>query len=569
MQGVSEFQQRRAENIIWTAAGKHDFSPDFKAYDLEGRAELYFNCIIGAVRRHYEYEKIEAVFRGFQQYEEADCYEALFWLGLENCVFHREKERRPVLKKLRADYARAFVEAYPHPEDYRLYEHLASAHFARVLGKEPRLDKYGAKLLDELEFSPEMSTDEIVERTHELFLRWFQINTEERKRERKRFQLPGLKKRQGKKKQLRYRRFALGFADHPDNIYGSGEGDEHKQAVKTKLSAEELRAFMETKYGSPIFSRRELDNIEKQLCSGSHENCHLHFTYGERIDSSKIQNGFEALSRQREAEQVEKNRAYYRSEPARNNTAVSRLTARIQNSVLLHLEACPVKSNSGLLQGGKVWRALQLGDERVFSRTEQDDMGALSVDILLDASTSQKERQEIVSAQGYMIAESLSRCNIPCRVMSFCSMTGYTILRVFRDYDKPRDNGRIFEYVSNGCNRDGLAIAAAHHLMRQSRAEHRMLIILSDVKPNDVVKMRSSGAEELVSYEKHYGIRDTALAVRRARAEGISVICVFTGEDEDLPNAKLVYGRDFARVQSLDKMADTVGKLIQNQIKNL
>ena len=61
MQGVSEFQQRRAENIIWTAAGKHDFSPDFKAYDLEGRAELYFNCIIGAVRRHYEYEKIEAV----------------------------------------------------------------------------------------------------------------------------------------------------------------------------------------------------------------------------------------------------------------------------------------------------------------------------------------------------------------------------------------------------------------------------------------------------------------------------------------------------------------------------
>ena len=41
------------------------------------------------------------------------------------------------------------------------------------------------------------------------------------------------------------------------------------------------------------------------------------------------------------------------------------------------------------------------------------------------------------------------------------------------------------------------------------------------------------------------------------------------GEDEDLPAAKLVYGRDFARVQSLEQMADTVGKLIQNQIKNL
>ena len=60
---------------------------------------------------------------------------------------------------------------------------------------------------------------------------------------------------------------------------------------------------------------------------------------------------------------------------------------------------------------------------------------------------------------------------------------------------------------------------------------------------------------------------DTALEVRRARADGIAVVCVFTGNDEDLPGAKLVYGRDFARIQSLEKLADTVGMLIQNQIK--
>ena len=81
--------------------------------------------------------------------------------------------------------------------------------------------------------------------------------------------------------------------------------------------------------------------------------------------------------------------------------------------------------------------------------------------------------------------------------------------------------------------------------------------------------MKHAGSEELIPYDSQPGITDTALEVRRARADGISVICVFTGEDEDLPAAKLVYGRDFARVQSLDQMADTVGKLIQNQIKNL
>ena len=60
---------------------------------------------------------------------------------------------------------------------------------------------------------------------------------------------------------------------------------------------------------------------------------------------------------------------------------------------------------------------------------------------------------------------------------------------------------------------------------------------------------------------------DTALEVRRARADGIAVVCVFTGNDEDVPSAKMVYGRDFARIQSLDKFADTVGMLIQNQLK--
>lgn len=57
--------------------------------------------------------------------------------------------------------------------------------------------------------------------------------------------------------------------------------------------------------------------------------------------------------------------------------------------------------------------------------------------------------------------------------------------------------------------------------------------------------------------------------MRRARADGIAVMCVFTGDDEDVVSAKLVYGRDFARIRSLSMFADTVGMLISNQIKNL
>ena len=572
MDEVSELQKRRAINIIWNAARDYSFSPDFKAFDADGRAELYWNCIIGAVRRHYEYAKLAKVFASFAQYEESDCYEGLLWLGLENCVFLREVRERPAIAALRREYAERFVAAYGSlaPEDFHLYEHLAYAHFCRVLGREDRENPYDRKLLDELEFGPDLSTDEIVERAKSLFQQWFQINTEAKKRE---FSLPllSLRRRPRGKIKKRYRKFAIGLADHPEHLYSEADGNTgaETESIRTHLTAEELRSFMAEKYGKPLYDRRQIGEIERRLCTGNHTNCHLHFTRGEPVPGH-IRNGFEALQKEREAAQIERNRRYYQEHLAQNYTAVRKLTEKIQNSVLLHLQPSPVKANAGSLCGGRVWRATRLGDERVFIRDEQGNMGDLSVDILLDASTSQKRRQEIVSNQGYIIAEALSLCGIPCRVSAFCSMTGYTIMRIYRDYNEQRgSNRRIFEYVSNGCNRDGLAIRAMHYLMSQGSCEHKILIILSDVKPNDIRRIQTQDGSEPIPYEGGAGVTDTAYEVRRARAEGIAVICVFTGEDEDLPAARTVYGRDFARIRSIDQLADTVGLLIQNQIKNI
>lgn len=569
MNEVSDLQKRRAENIIWNAAKSHGFTPDFKAYDADARADLYWNTIIGAVRRHYDYPKIEAVFRSFQSEEDSDAYEGLLWLGLENAVFEKERGDRPVLEALRRGYAERFLSQLVTTHDLPFCDTMALAHYRRALGLENRLDPYTEKLLNELEFSWELSTDEIVERAKALFERWFQIRLKEKEAEKKKRRFPlGLRK--GKTVKGRYRKFGLGFADHPSNIYGGqriGLQNPDEQRVSS-LSETELRAFMEAKYGKSALSVRETAEMERSVCTGNHAACHVLITEGEK-GSAKIQNGFEALQREREAKQIEANRRFFTDHIAERRTAIDRLTGKIQNSVLLHLHPSPVRSNSGALEGGRAWRALYLHDERVFRRVEQSDMGELSVDILLDASTSQKYRQEIVSNQGYIIAESLNRCNIPCRVMSFCSMTGYTILRVYRHYHERNANDRIFEYVTNGCNRDGLGIRMAHYLLGKESCDHKILIVLSDAKPNDVVKIKQKESGEPVNYEALQGVRDTAFEVRSARADGISVICVFTGDDEDVPSAKLIYGRDFARIQSLDKLADTVGKLLQNQIKNM
>ena len=43
MNEVTDAQKRRAVNIIWNSAKDYSFQPDFKAYDSEGQAELYWN----------------------------------------------------------------------------------------------------------------------------------------------------------------------------------------------------------------------------------------------------------------------------------------------------------------------------------------------------------------------------------------------------------------------------------------------------------------------------------------------------------------------------------------------
>ena len=566
---ISDLQKKRAYNQIWNAAANYGFLPDFRFYTPEGRADVYWNTIIGLARRHYDYDQLKKLFRGLEQEEEAGEYENLVWLGLENALVARERDMRPVLPEMQKAYARQFLERFGKngTEDDRFFEFLALAHYRRVLGLEQKASRYDRNLLDELEFSPELDTEELVREIRRLLEKWFRIRAEEKRHEHRLPNLPFLPHSEKRKRgDGKLRRFGTGLAEHPHPTDGGDELPQDWIERKSGLTEEELRAFMAEKFGRSLLNEKQMAELEKKLCSGNHKNCRLHITKGGAAEMH-IRNAFEALQKEREEAQIAHNREVFHQNEASNRIAIQKLTEKIQNSVLLYLRPYTVRSESGELEGGRIWRALNLDDRNVFRRTENADAGDVSVDILLDASTSQKGRLESISGQAFCIAEALTRCRIPCRVMSFCSMTGYTVLRIFRDYHEEAKNSSIFEYVSNGCNRDGLAVRTVHHLMNESSCEHRLLIVLSDVKPQDIVRFREREDEEYLPYEQDYGIRDTAFEVRRARADGIAVICVFTGDDDDLPAARTVYGRDFARIRSIDQLADTVGLLIQNQIK--
>ena len=94
-------EERRALNMIWTAAEDHSFHPEFMAFDRYGKADLYLNSIIGYVHRWYDGGKLSEMFGAFQGTALQDIYDTIFWLGLECGAYEKEREGRPALEELR------------------------------------------------------------------------------------------------------------------------------------------------------------------------------------------------------------------------------------------------------------------------------------------------------------------------------------------------------------------------------------------------------------------------------------------------------------------------------------
>ena len=90
-----------------------------------------------------------------------------------------------------------------------------------------------------------------------------------------------------------------------------------------------------------------------------------------------------------------------------------------------------------------------------------------------------------------MISKALGNVKIPHRVMSYCTFWDYTILHRLREYDDPDSaSENIFNYVTSSNNRDGLAIKAAGYGLLGRREEKKIMIILSDGRPYDVIVNR-------------------------------------------------------------------------------
>lgn len=578
-------EKKRVSNIIWNASEDYTFLPDFEVYDGKGEANLYWNYIVGAVRRYYDYAKLQEFFRALKSDPDYVFYESLTWIGLENCTYEKGVKDRPVLEHLRRSYSTKVLHKEDTASFYSLIDEIKLAHFRRGLGEEITESEQVTKILDDLEFHDSMTTDQIILKMNEIIRVYFPLKPARKRRNSFLKIHPRNKKLHFSQNQTRHLRnpfhdtpllslFNFGSADIPKDNYffEPNEKKDKKSSLWRNLKDQwerKQRENIQNNYGISILTEPETKALEQVLCTESHKNCHLHFTRGE-FDGNVVMK-IRAGDRQKFiVNQRERNKAYYLENIARNSHSIEKLTSVIRNALLTSLETSRHKAKAGHLIAREVWRNIYLYDDKVFQKNVIDEIGNLSVDIMLDASGSQIDRQEKIAAQGFIIAESLTRCRIPVKVYSFCTNNTFTVINLFRDYNEVNNNGVIFHYHSSGCNRDGLAVRTALHLMDSSPSDHKILIILSDGKPLDPQGFPTSrnNPDEYI-YADAPAINDTAKEVRMGWQKRISVLCVFTGADGDIPAAKRMYGHNLVCIQSPEKFADVVGILMRNVLKNL
>lgn len=322
-----------------------------------------------------------------------------------------------------------------------------------------------------------------------------------------------------------------------------------------------MYSYIELHFGSSYMGEMEQARLNRRICRGVHADCKLYFTDGILHNCVRENNTYVLAKRT-----WEMNQRFYRQNARVSRQNILALGDILKRSLQARSEEEQYAASYGTVVPGRLWKVGRTDDTKLFVRQTKRNQSDFVVDVLIDASGSQRSRQQIVGLQGYILSAALSRAGIPHRVLGFCTFWSYTVLRRFREYDEDREaDWRLMEFTSSSNNRDGLAIRAAADSLLERPEENKVLIVLSDGRPNDLVVNRPNVKNPAV-YTGEYAVKDTAAEVRRLRSQGIAVLGVFAGEEQDLPAERRIFGKDFAYIRDLSTFAHVVGRYLKKQV---
>ncbi len=201
----------------------------------------------------------------------------------------------------------------------------------------------------------------------------------------------------------------------------------------------------------------------------------------------------------------------------------------------LDLDAC-VRHAADCASGG---HSHERGLYRQLARQERDLACLLLADLSLstDAWVNNKGRViEVIRDSLFLFAEALAVTGDRFALYGFSSRKRQHVrmhrVKTFEERYTAAVRGRINAIKPGYYTRMGAAVRHATHLLGRQTAARRLLLLLTDGKPND-----------LDQYEGRYGIEDTRMALLEARREGLHPFCVTIDQEADdyLP---YLFGKD-------------------------
>lgn len=169
-------------------------------------------------------------------------------------------------------------------------------------------------------------------------------------------------------------------------------------------------------------------------------------------------------------------------------------------------------------------RASGQGSDRVYTQRRPMERD-LAVAVLVDCSLSTDawiENRRVLDVEKEALAvfsHGLAACDDSFAIYSFTSRKRTWVkVDTLKDFDEPFGDGvlrRIGAMKPGYYTRIGAAIRHATAELEKRPNRHRLLLVITDGKPNDIDH-----------YEGRYGIEDSAKAIAEARAKGLAVFGV-------------------------------------------
>jgi len=169
-------------------------------------------------------------------------------------------------------------------------------------------------------------------------------------------------------------------------------------------------------------------------------------------------------------------------------------------------------------------------DDRLYKdlKTSHRDMACLllaDLSLSTDSWVSNSARViDVIRDSLFLFAESLSTTGDRFAMHGFSSRNRnhvrFNVLKNFEDSYCPSVRGRIQAIKPGFYTRMGAAIRHASSILEKQPSAQKLLLLLTDGKPND-----------LDAYEGRYGVEDTRMALIEARQKGLQPFCVTIDEE--------------------------------------